>query len=61
LGLLIIFFCYSVLTMYVISFTDRGAPNIEIIFQSLIYIVTEAFFLWFYYKDILIKDQEYKY
>jgi len=47
--------------MYVISFTDRGAPNIEIIFQSLIYIVTEAFFLWFYYKDILIKDQEYKY
>jgi len=61
IGLIVVYVCYSLLAIYVINFSDRGASGFEIILQSLIYVITEGFFLWFYYNDVLIKNQEYNY
>lgn len=57
-GLLIIYIFYSLLIAYVIDFFDVSSNSTQKIFQILVYITAEGFFLWFYYKDILIPNTE---
>ena len=56
--LLTIFSFYSLLALYVINFVEtyNGSPLIEIIIQSLIFLVAGTIFLYFVYSDIIKSD-----
>ena len=59
-GLVLIYFYYSLLAAYIMGIVDIEASGIEILFQTLVYIIAEGFFLWFNYKNIFLGKTNYK-
>lgn len=53
-----IFIFYSFATFYVMRFVDPNASTLEWFFQSLVYVVGQAFFTYFYYIYNLIPDKD---
>ena len=53
-----VFIFYSMTTFYVIRFVDPNTDTLGWIFQSLVYVVGQAFFTYFYYIYNLIPDKD---
>lgn len=53
-----VFMFYSIATFYVMRFVDPNAETLVWFFQSLVYVIGQAFFTYFYYIYNLIPDKD---